>query len=57
MNLLTISDVAKRMRISTKSVYRMFHSGKLTPLKIGRNTRINEDEFNNYLNSLPEGLR
>ena len=57
MNLLTISDVAKRLRVSTKTIYRLINEGSLIPIKIRRNTRIDEMALNEYLQSIPGGLR
>jgi len=57
MNLLTIKDVAERLRVSTKSVYRLINEGSLIPIKIRRNTRINEEVLNEYVASIKGGLR
>ena len=57
MNMMTIKDVAERLRISTKTVYRLINEGKLVPIKIRRNTRIDETVLNAYLASIKGGLR
>jgi len=57
MRMMTIKDVADRLRISTKTVYRLINEGKLVPIKIRRNTRIEETVLEEYLQSIPGGLR
>lgn len=57
MRMMTIKDVAERLRISTKTVYRLINEGKLVPIKIRRNTRIDEAVLNEYLASIKGGLR
>jgi len=57
MKMMTIKDVAERLRISTKTVYRLINEGKLVPLKIRRNTRIDEAVLDEYLASIKGGLR
>lgn len=49
MNMLTVSETAKRMSVSTKTVYRLMANGHLRKVKIGRSTRISEDDLNRYL--------
>jgi len=57
MKMMTIRDVAERLRVSTKTVYRLIHQGAFVPVKIGRSTRIDEQKVDEYLNALPGGLR
>ena len=57
MKMMTIKDVAERLRISTKTVYRLINEGKLMPIKIRRSTRIDEAVLEEYLQSIPGGLR
>ena len=57
MKMHTIQDVANMLSVSTKTIYRLINHGHLVPVKIGRATRIQEDQINEYLNSLPGGLR
>jgi excisionase family DNA binding protein len=57
MKMYTIKDVAEQLRISTKTVYRLINEGKLVPIKIRRNTRIDEAVLNTYLASIKGGLR
>jgi len=57
MNMMTIRDVAEKLRVSTKTVYRLINEGALVPIKIRRNTRIDEAVLNTYLASIKGGLR
>lgn len=57
MNMMTIRDVAEKLRVSTKTVYRLINEGALVPIKIRRNTRIDEAVLNAYLASIKGGLR
>ena len=52
MNMYSIKDVAKMLSVSTKTVYRLINQGKLAMVKIGRSTRIDEVELDNFLLSL-----
>ena len=57
MNMMTIKDLAEKLRVSTKTVYRLINEGALVPIKIRRNTRIDEAVLNTYLASIKGGLR
>lgn len=43
--LLTVADVAARLKVSHESVRRMCRSQKLAAVKIGANFRITEDAY------------
>lgn len=52
--LLTVSDVADRLKISASCVYRLLSRGELTYLRIGSDRgriRIEETAFQQYLDS------
>ncbi|MFA5689411.1 MAG: helix-turn-helix domain-containing protein [Kiritimatiellales bacterium] len=57
MKMLRIKDVAGRLCVSTKTVYRLINQGAMVPVKIGRATRIDEAELDEYVNSNRRGLR
>lgn len=57
MKMMTIKDVADRLRVSTKTVYRLINEGALVPIKIRRNTRIDEAVLDEYVASIKGGLR
>ncbi|GHU89356.1 hypothetical protein FACS1894202_07360 [Clostridia bacterium] len=45
---LSVSEVAKRMYVSTTVVYNLRDSGQLPMRKIGKNYRIAESDFEAY---------
>jgi excisionase family DNA binding protein len=47
--LLTVSEVAALMRVSTMTVYRLIKSGSLAAIRVGKNYRIRESDVNRYL--------
>lgn len=47
--LLTVVQVAKLMKVSNMTVYRYIKAGKLKAIKAGRDFRIKQNEFNNFL--------
>ena len=49
MKLLTVNQAAQRMEVSTKTVYRILGHGILSKVKIGRSTRISENDLDCYL--------
>lgn len=46
--LLTLKEVAERLRVSERSVFRYIHSGKLVASKIGY-WRISEKDLKDFL--------
>ena len=48
---LTLEEVAKRLRVSTRTVVRLLSSGKLRANKIGSQWRISVDDYNEYVES------
>ena len=49
MKMLTVKEAAEKMSVSTKTVYRLMGNGILSKVKIGRSTRVSEDDLNAYL--------
>ena len=47
--LLTVSEVAKRLKISRQSVHKAIQSGKFPYIKIGNLYRIDENWLKEYL--------
>lgn len=47
--LLTVGEVAKAMRVSNMTVYRLIKSGQLQAIRVGKNYRIREIEVDRYL--------
>jgi excisionase family DNA binding protein len=49
VRFLTVAEVAKAMRVSKMTVYRLVHSGELPAVRVGRSFRVPEDAVNEYL--------
>ena len=47
--LLTVSEVAERMRVSNMTVYRLIKSGQLSAIRVGKNYRIRRSDVDRYL--------
>ena len=47
--LLTLREVADRLRVSVRTVQRLVASGQIRPIHIGRRTLITEREVETYL--------
>ena len=47
--VLTVAEVAERMRVSRMTVYRLVHSGEMPAVHIGHSFRINETAVADYL--------
>lgn len=46
---LTVAEVAKQLRVSNMTVYRLVNSGQLAAVRVGRGYRIREDDVRKYL--------
>jgi excisionase family DNA binding protein len=44
-----VAEVAKMMRVSTMTVYRLIHAGEISSLRVGKSYRIKEDDVDRYL--------
>jgi len=54
IDLLTVNDVAKRMKLSTRSIWRLVDAGSIvSPIKIGGSIRWRSTDFNYWLASQP----
>ena len=47
--LLTVAEVARTMRVSNMTVYRLIKSGELPAVRVGHNYRIREGDVERYL--------
>jgi excisionase family DNA binding protein len=54
--LLKVRDVAARLNVVEKTVYRKITGGKLKVVRLGRSIRISEEALNEYLNT-NQGMR
>jgi excisionase family DNA binding protein len=46
---LTVAEVARRLRVSNMTVYRLINSGQLPAVRVGRGYRIRADDVDKYL--------
>ena len=47
--LLTVGEVARVMRVSNMTVYRLIKSGQLSAVRVGKNYRIRRRDVGRYL--------
>ena len=48
IKFLTVAEVAKVMRVSKMTVYRLVHSGELASVRVGRSFRVPERAVHDY---------
>ena len=48
----TTEELAKELRVNIMTIYRYIKAGKLKAYKIGKEFRIDEKEFNKFLNKV-----
>jgi excisionase family DNA binding protein len=46
----TVAEVARQLRVSNMTVYRLIKSGQLPAVRVGRGYRIRDDDVRRYLN-------
>lgn len=49
INLLTVDEVADILKINARTVRKYCYEGKIEYIKIGKDIRISEQAFKNYL--------
>ncbi|MGH3322157.1 MAG: helix-turn-helix domain-containing protein [Streptosporangiaceae bacterium] len=49
VRFLTVAEVARMMRVSKMTVYRLVHSGELPAVRVGRSFRVPEQAVDDYL--------
>ena len=49
VSFLPVAEVAKIMRVSKMTVYRMVHAGELPAVRVGRSFRVPESAVQDYL--------
>lgn len=55
--MLTVFDVAKRMNISERTVFRWIKTGKLKSVRVGRVVRVTPDDLNRFVQMHKSGHR
>jgi excisionase family DNA binding protein len=48
-SFLTVGEVARHLRVSNMTVYRLVNSGQLPAVRVGRGYRIRENDVRKYL--------
>lgn len=48
-DFLTVAEVARALRVSNMTVYRLVNAGQLPAVRVGRSYRIREDDVRRYL--------
>ena len=51
LRFLTVAEVARTMRVSKMTVYRLVHAGELPAARVGRSFRVAETDVHAYLES------
>ena len=46
---VTVAEVAELLRVSNMTVYRLVQAGQLPAVRVGRSSRIREDDVDRYL--------
>ena len=46
---LTVGEVARQLRVSNMTIYRIVNSGHLPAVRVGRGYRIREEDVRRYL--------
>ena len=46
---LTVAEVARYLRVSNMTVYRLINAGQLAAVRVGRGYRIREEDVTRYL--------
>jgi len=47
-----VEELAEKLRVCNMTIYRYIKSGKIKAYKIGKEFRINQKEFNNFLDKV-----
>ncbi|MGH9297223.1 MAG: helix-turn-helix domain-containing protein [Acidimicrobiales bacterium] len=45
----TVAEVARALRVSNMTVYRLISSGQLPAVRVGKSYRLREEDVNRYL--------
>lgn len=48
----TAKELAEKLRVNIMTIYRYIKAGRLKAYKIGKDFRIDKDEFNKFLNKV-----
>jgi excisionase family DNA binding protein len=48
-SFVTVGEVARQLRVSNMTVYRLISAGELPAVRVGKSYRIREDDLDAYL--------
>jgi excisionase family DNA binding protein len=48
-NFVTVGEVARQLRVSTMTVYRLISAGDLPAVRVGKSYRLREEDVDAYL--------
>lgn len=51
---LTVQEVANILKVTKMTIYRYIKAGKITAYKVGKDFRINKEEFDKFLNIIKQ---
>lgn len=49
MEVYTVNELAKMLKVATQTVYRLLESGELKGVKVGRVWRVRREDLEEYL--------
>lgn len=52
IELRTVPEAAQQLRVCRTTVYRLFTTGQLKPVHIGKSVRVTQSELNRFISSL-----
>lgn len=55
--IMTVSEVAKYLKISEVTTYKFVQEGKIPAFKIGRHWRVKKSDLNEFIEKLKRGER
>jgi excisionase family DNA binding protein len=50
-NFVTVGEVARQLRVSNMTVYRLISAGELPAIRVGRSYRLREEDVDAYLDA------
>ncbi len=50
-NFVTVGEVARQLRVSNMTVYRLINAGELAAVRVGKSYRLREEDVDAYLSA------
>ena len=54
--MYTIKEIAEKYKVTTTTVYRWIHTGKLQSIKLGDVVRVTDEQLNEFVNMSSEKM-